>query len=92
MGRIAGDLEIEHIVSHLQIMGWWPVKWKHYEGARSFNRGIRNTTQSAHVQWNKVFLNPVREDSAYTEIEWWELTDDTTRALATSLDNTLVGW
>ena len=92
MGRIAGDLEIEHIVSHLQILGWWPVKWKPYGGARSFNRGIRNSTQNAHVQWNKVFLNPVREDSAYTEIEWWELTDDTIRALATSLDNTLVGW
>lgn len=85
-------VEPEHLVTHLQMLGYWPVKWKSYVGSKNNSRGVRNNAQVISYQRDRVWINPVEPGMEYTDIEWWELTDVALRAIAYSLDNTLVGW
>ena len=92
------SLEVESLVAHLQILGYWPVRW-HYIWERRRNNnpspqwryGVRNDVQLICLRWDKVYMElPV--GNQIEDIEWWQVTDKAVRLIAYSLDNTLAGW
>jgi hypothetical protein len=83
------SLEIEQMTAHLTILGYWPTRVKLNYGRRT---GIRNHAQLVWWRYGRVYFDTLEPHWVYSNMEWWELTDEVIRAFARSLDNTLVGW
>jgi hypothetical protein len=93
------SLEVESLVAHLQILGYWPVRY-YFPWNRSgrnagkiwYRYGVRNSTQVIIVRYDRVEIDPAVSHMTFEDIEWWQLTDKAIRLIAYSLDNTLAGW
>jgi len=91
-------LEAENLVAHLQILGYWPVRyylpWNRdkFRDKIWWRYGVRNNVQVIVIRYDKAEIDRVNPQMTFEDIEWWQLTDSAIRLIAYSLDNTLAGW
>lgn len=84
------DITTEQIVSHLTVLGWWPVMIKTGGRAGSI-LGICNGRQYFYVRYGRVDDGVVSSWNAPREVEWWRLRDDTLRQLVATVDCQAIG-
>lgn len=99
MQKIEGlSLEVESLVAHLQILGYWPMRFylpwnkSRQTGKIWWRYGVRNNVQVVIVRYDKIEIERVTAGITVEDIEWWQLPDKAIRQIAYSLDNTLAGW